>query len=412
MIRPNTLETSDPTAVGPIISAVAVRKEFRRQTQKATSLKERLIRRRGRENRHEEFVALADVTADIAPGSTVGLIGPNGAGKSTLLKVLAGILRPTSGSVEIRGRVASLLELGAGFNGELTGRENVYLNASLLGLSRKETEQAMDSIVDFSELGDFIDEPVKHYSSGMYVRLGFAVAIHVDPDILLVDEVLAVGDEAFQRKCMEKIHSFQEAGKTILFVSHSLGQVEELCTRAIVLDHGIVVDDADPASAIETLRKIMGTDQPPEPVTHTPDNGFRFGELTASLERGGSPVPELGRAREIWIRSEMTVDDHWARRIAEVQVVAMGAFDYPLFRLVAGAAQLPGRAGTWQVDLHLPDVPSLFCRFRLGVQVVDGDGQPLAHTRSRIGYAFDNEQGPALLPVASSIESTMGQEGS
>ncbi len=412
MTKADTFVTSTPDTVEPIISAVAVRKVFRRQSQRATSLKERLLRNRSGTGSNEEFVALAGVTADITPGSTVGLIGPNGAGKSTLLKVLAGILRPTSGTVSIRGRVASLLELGAGFNGELTGRENVYLNASLLGLSRKETDSAMDSIIDFSELADFIDEPVKHYSSGMYIRLGFAVAIHVDPDILLVDEVLAVGDESFQRKCMEKIHSFQEAGKTILFVSHSLGQVEELCTRAIVLHHGVVVDDADPASAIETLRKIMGTDQPAAPVVHTPDTGFRFGELTASLKRGGAAVAELGDHRDLWIRAEMTVDDHWAERIAEVHVVAMGAFDYPLFRVVAEPVQLPTVGGSWNIDIHLPEVPSLFCRFRLGVQVLDVDGQPLAHTRSRIGYALNNNQGPALLPIPFSIESTMGNKGS
>ncbi|MDQ6659115.1 MAG: ABC transporter ATP-binding protein [Actinomycetota bacterium] len=396
-----------PTAE-PIIVADGVRKVFRTHAQHATSLKERVLRRTSRTG-HVDFVALADVTASIAPGSTVGLIGPNGAGKSTLLKVLAGILLPTTGTVKVRGRVASLLELGAGFNGELTGRENVYLNASLLGLSRKETDTAMDSIVDFSELSEFIDQPVKHYSSGMYVRLGFAVAIHVDPDILLVDEVLAVGDESFQRKCMEKIHAFQEAGKTILFVSHSLGQVEELCTRAIVLDHGVMVDDADPASAVETLRKIMGTDEPPAPVAHTPDVGFIFGEVVASLERGGPAVAELGDHQDIWIRSEFTVDDFWANRIAQVHVVAMGAFDYPLFRVVAERADLPTTAGSWQIDFHLPVLPQLFGRFRLGVQVVDDDDQPLAHTRSRIGYALDNKQGPALLPVRYSIESVSGK---
>lgn len=411
MTKADSFVTSTPDTVEPIISAVAVRKVFRRQSQRATSIKERLLRDRSGTGSNEEFVALAGVTADITPGSTVGLIGANGAGKSTLLKVLAGILRPTSGTVSIRGRVASLLELGAGFNGELTGRENVYLNASLLGLSRKETDSAMDSIIDFSELADFIDEPVKHYSSGMYIRLGFAVAIHVDPDILLVDEVLAVGDESFQRKCMEKIHAFQEAGKTILFVSHSLGQVEELCSRAIVLDHGVMVDDADPASAVETLRKIMGTDEPPAPMAHTPDTGFTFGEVVASLTRGGPAVGELGQHQDIWIRSEMTVNDFWATRIAQVQVVAMGAFDYPLFRVLAERADLPATAGSWQVDFHLPDLPQMFGRFRLGVQVVDADDQPLAHTRSRIGYALDNKQGPALLPVRCSIESTACSEG-
>src|SRR5215213_6809055 len=226
------------------IRAVEVTKRFVIHGQRATSLKGRLVRRRGSED--TSFAALNDVSLTIETGHTVGLIGPNGSGKSTLLKVLAGILRPSSGTVQANGRIASLLELGAGFNGELSGRDNVYLNASLLGLSRKETDGLFDSIVAFSELEDFIDNPVKHYSSGMYVRLGFAVAVHVDPDILLVDEVLAVGDEAFARKCLDKIGEFQREGRTILFVTHSLDLVEQICDRAIVLDHGRVVFDGDP----------------------------------------------------------------------------------------------------------------------------------------------------------------------
>ncbi len=313
--------------------------------------------------------------------------------------MLSGILRPTSGTVEVHGRIASLLELGAGFNGELSGRDNVYLNASLLGLSRKETDQAMDSIIEFSELDEFIDQPVKHYSSGMYVRLGFAVAVHVDPDVLLVDEVLAVGDEAFQRKCMAKIQEFQQAGKTILFVSHSLGQVEEMCSRAIVLSNGIVVDDADPASAIETLRRIMGTDEEPVPVAQVPDTGFSFGDIYASITPDGPPVYDLGTPSSVTFSAELTVNDHWARRIDEIHMVAMGGQDYPLFRMVGTADELPRRAGTWQVRFTVDDLPPLFARFRIGVQVVDVDGQPLAHTRSARGYAFDNKRGPALLPV-------------
>ncbi|MCW2493589.1 MAG: transporter related protein, partial [Frankiales bacterium] len=194
------------------ITAHEVSKRFASHTERATSIKERLVRRKAAS---VDFYALRDVSLEIAHGQSVGLIGANGSGKSTLLKVLAGILRPTEGTVEARGRIASLLELGAGFNGELSGRENIYLNASLLGLTRRETDKLYDSIVEFAELAEFIDNPVKHYSSGMYVRLGFSVAVHVDPDILLVDEVLAVGDEHFQRKCLNKIAEFQQAGKTI-----------------------------------------------------------------------------------------------------------------------------------------------------------------------------------------------------
>jgi ABC-2 type transport system ATP-binding protein len=239
------------------ISASGVGKRFQLHHQRATSLKERLLLHRRASS--EEFWALRDVDLEIGGGLTVGLIGPNGSGKSTLLKVLSGILAPTTGTVAVRGRVASLLELGAGFNGELTGRENIYLNAAILGLSRRETSRQFDDIVAFSELEPFIDNQVKHYSSGQYVRLGFAVAVHVDPDILLVDEVLAVGDESFQRKCLIKIAEFQDRGCTILFVTHALDLVPRICGRAVVLDHGRVLHDGDPVEATERLRSLLGT---------------------------------------------------------------------------------------------------------------------------------------------------------
>ncbi len=186
----------------------------------------------------ETFTALEDVSFEVARGSTFAVIGENGSGKSTLLKLVAGITRPTRGSLSVVGRVSALIELGAGFHPEISGRENVAINAMMLGLSRKELECSYDAIVDFAELRDFIDAPVKTYSSGMYMRLGFAVAIHVDPDVLLIDEVLAVGDEAFTRKCLDKIAEFRRRGKTILFVTHSLGLVEKMCDDVLWLSHG------------------------------------------------------------------------------------------------------------------------------------------------------------------------------
>ena len=241
----------------PTIVAAGVGKRFLLHHKRATSLKERLLLHR--QSSSEEFWALRDVDLEIGAGQTVGLIGPNGSGKSTLLKVLSGILAPTTGTVTVRGRIASLLELGAGFNGELTGRENVYLNAAILGLTRRETERYFDDIVAFAELEPFIDNQVKHYSSGQYVRLGFAVAVHVSPDILLVDEVLAVGDESFQRKCLDKIGEFQQRGCTILFVTHALDLIPRICSRGVVLDHGRVLHDGDPVEAAERLRSLLGT---------------------------------------------------------------------------------------------------------------------------------------------------------
>jgi len=223
----------------PAVAVDGVSKRFKLHRERPTSLKERVVSFR-RAERAEDFWALRDISAEIPTGTTVGLIGANGSGKTTLLKIIGGIIRPTSGEVRTRGRIAALLELGAGFHPELTGRENVYLNASILGLSRRETDSYFDRIVEFSELERFIDNQVKHYSSGMFVRLGFAVAIHVDPDILLVDEVLAVGDEAFQRKCLDRVAGFQQEGRTMIIVSHDADLVARVCDQAIMLDGGRV----------------------------------------------------------------------------------------------------------------------------------------------------------------------------
>jgi ABC-2 type transport system ATP-binding protein len=232
-----------------------VSKHFRLYHEHYSTLKERFIHF-GR-TPYEEFWALKDINFSVEEGSTVGILGHNGSGKSTLLKCVAGILQPTSGEIRTRGRVAALLELGAGFNHELTGRENVYMNASILGLSKKETERIFDEIVAFAELEKFIDMQVRHYSSGMYVRLGFAVAVNVEPDILLVDEVLSVGDEAFQRKCIERVKKFQREGRTILFVTHAPDLVRQICNRAVVLDHGNLVIDAPPGEAVRAFRETL-----------------------------------------------------------------------------------------------------------------------------------------------------------
>ncbi len=228
-----------------VISIEHLSKEFVLKQAAPRSFQELVVDllRRKTHSQVERFVALDDVSLEIEQGETVGLIGPNGAGKSTLLKLVAGIIEPTSGNVQIYGRVGALLELGAGFHPDLTGRENIYLNGSILGLSRAEIQDKMDDIISFAELERFIDAPVRHYSSGMYVRLGFSVAVHTEPQILLVDEVLAVGDAAFQRKCMDKIDDMRRAGVTILFVSHSAELVRKICKRAVWLDAGRCVAD-------------------------------------------------------------------------------------------------------------------------------------------------------------------------
>jgi len=206
---------------------------------------------------YHEFWALQEVSFEVKKGETVGIIGRNGSGKSTLLQIICGTLSPTVGNVQIKGRIAALLELGSGFNPEFTGRENVYMNAAVLGLSKEEVDIRFDDIAVFADIGDFIDQPVKSYSSGMVVRLAFAVAINVDPEILIVDEALSVGDELFQRKCFSRIESIKNSGSTILFVSHSATTIVELCDRAILLDAGELLAFGDPKLIVEKYQKLL-----------------------------------------------------------------------------------------------------------------------------------------------------------
>jgi ABC-2 type transport system ATP-binding protein len=276
----------------PAVRVEHVSKRFRLYHERASSLKERIINRRRAE--YEEFWALKDVSLEIEGSTTAGLIGRNGSGKTTLLKTVAGIIRPTEGRVTTRGRIASLLELGAGFHPDLTGRENVYLNASILGLTRKETDRYFDDIVAFAELGEFIDMQVRHYSSGMYVRLGFAVAVHVDPEILIVDEVLAVGDEAFQRRCLGRIRDFQREGRTIVFVTHAVDIVREICTKAYFLKQGVVAAEGRPSDVVDAFRRhIHGGD--PEQTGPVDERGT--GEASLSDVRF---VDDAGEERQVY----------------------------------------------------------------------------------------------------------------
>jgi ABC-type polysaccharide/polyol phosphate transport system ATPase subunit len=245
----------------PVIAVDGVSKRFRRTLpgDRLRTLKSALLGgTRTRDlPRDETIPALEEVSFDVARGESFGVIGGNGSGKSTLLKLVAGMMRPTTGTLVVDGRVAALIELGAGFHPEITGRENVYINGAVLGLSRREIDRRYRDIVDFSGLGDFMEEPVKNYSSGMYVRLGFAVAIHTEPDVLLVDEVLSVGDEAFAHRCIRRIEEFLAAGKTLLLVSHSLDLVSELCDRVLWLDRGVPRRIGEPRRVIDAYRQAV-----------------------------------------------------------------------------------------------------------------------------------------------------------
>jgi ABC-2 type transport system ATP-binding protein len=243
------------TASAAAIELVDVSKRFRLYHEKYSSLKERAIH--FGQMPFEEFWALKDLSMAIAEGETVGLLGHNGSGKSTLLKCIAAILQPTSGRIVVRGQLAAMLELGAGMQPDLSGRDNIFLNATLLGVPRREIERRFDEIVAFAELEHFIDNQVKYYSSGMYARLGFAVAVNVEPDVLLIDEVLAVGDENFQRKCLERIKRFQAEGRTIVLVTHSPDLVRRICDRCYVLNRGSLAGEGPPGEAIRIFRDTL-----------------------------------------------------------------------------------------------------------------------------------------------------------
>ncbi len=231
----------------PIIEFENVTKKFILQNQK--TFKEFLPALFSRQKTKNNLLALSNISFTISPGESLGIIGPNGSGKSTILKLIAGVTAPTSGRVTVNGRVSPLIELGAGFHPELSGRENIYLNGAILGLSQKEIGRNFDNIVNFAGLWEFIDQPIKHYSSGMYMRLAFAVAVHTNPQILIIDEILAVGDAEFQEKCFQRMEEFKRSGVTIIFVSHSLGQIENFCHRVLHVQHGQLIADG-PAGEI------------------------------------------------------------------------------------------------------------------------------------------------------------------
>ena len=242
------------------MSDVAVRvdhvsKSFRLYHERNQTIKSAVMR--GRTSVHEDFWALKDVTFDVPSGSTFGLIGSNGSGKSTLLKCLANIYFPNKGSITHFGRIAAMLEVGSGFHTELSGRENIFLNGSILGMSKKEITRKYDEIVDFSGVEQFIDQPVKNYSSGMYVRLGFAIAINVDPDILVVDEVLAVGDAEFQEKCFQKFRDFRREGRTVIMVTHSMDAVEQMCDQAAWINHGELMAVGEAGATIQAYKDSL-----------------------------------------------------------------------------------------------------------------------------------------------------------
>ncbi len=240
----------------PSIEFDNVVQRFRVIRERSDTLRELFAKITRRQTSYHDFLALKGVSFSVDSGEMLGIVGRNGSGKSTILKIIAGVYTPTSGRVEVHGKIAPLIELGAGFHHELTGRENILLNGLLLGLTRSQILEREPQIIEFAELGDFIDAPVKQYSSGMYMRLAFSVATEVDPDILLIDEILAVGDTRFQQKCMDRIRQFRAAGKTIVFVSHELNSIRELCDRVLLIHRGELLEDGLPSDVIARYEEL------------------------------------------------------------------------------------------------------------------------------------------------------------
>ena len=359
------------------IVATDISKVFKLHVNPASSMKERMVRM-GR-TKTREFTALQPLDLTVGTGETLGILGHNGSGKSTLLKCISGILKPTTGQIQLRGRIASLLELGAGFHPELTGRENVYINAAFLGITRHEIERRFDDIVEFAELSEFIDEPVKHYSSGMYVRLGFAVAINLEPDILLVDEVLAVGDEVFQQKCLDRVRQFQQEGRTILVVTHAADVVRQVCNRAIVLHHGEKVADTTPGDAIRVFRERLHGALDEATML---DSGGPLHITDVHVRIGGDddhrPInPGEALALEVSYRTDRTLR-HPVLNVSIVSTSGQTMFETDFDLTAEGVGSLDGE-GTVRVEFSR--VPLLDGRYAVSTRLTDRDDAELAAVR-------------------------------
>ncbi len=343
-------------------------------------LKQMLVR--GRRRYYREFTALENVSFELRHGEVLGLIGRNGAGKSTLLQLICGTLNPSSGQVAVQGRVAALLELGAGFNPEFSGRENIYLNASVLGLSKAEIDARYASIVDFAGIGDFIEQPVKTYSSGMYVRLAFSIATSVDPDILIVDEALSVGDGAFARKSFDRIMQLKAKGATILFCSHSIYQIEALCTRALWLDKGTVQMIGDPSSVAARYQNFLDMDA--APADSEPDRGYIPSPtgtariLATQLSVDGNPGSSLSvRSHEqsVAIAVGFASDPALPAPVVGLMVhSADGRVIASSSTQADGIVLVRDEAGRGLAQLEFPQIPLLKGEYYVGVYLLSEDG--------------------------------------
>lgn len=358
----------------PAIVVEGVSKQFMLRNEAASSLKEAITSRR--RSKRKEFLALDDVSIEIPSGSMYGLVGHNGSGKSTLLRCIAGIYRPTIGTVTTTGRISALLELGSGFHPDLTGRENIYLNAAIIGLSREEVDDRLEDIVEFSGISRFIDMPIKHYSSGMYVRLGFAVAVHVDPEILIIDEVITVGDEQFQRQCFDYLYDLRRRGVTIVVVSHSLSIVQTMCDKAAWLDHGVLQVAGDSVDVVDAYLKRVNETERSGASTGAARVSDHFGTgeiVVTSIEfldpSGAVKAATSGEDLTIrlnWEAPTRVEDPVFAISIRHENGTVVSSSTTGVADVVTGSCE-----GTGSVDYRIPALPVMPGSYEIFTSVLD-----------------------------------------
>ena len=391
-----------------------VSKSFRVYRQRTESLKEALLHRR--RGVYDQFWALKDVSFSIEPGTTVGIIGSNGSGKSTTLKLMARILYPNAGQIAVRGRLSALLELGTGFHPDYTGRENIFLNGALLGLRREVIRRRLDDIIGFADIHGFIDNPVKTYSSGMYMRLGFAIAVNVDPDVLLIDEVLAVGDADFAQKCYERINRFRSEGKTIVLVSHDLAAVRRFCDRTIWIDRGSIRADGSPADVTERyVADVQHHVESDDPRGAPPRGGTREVEIARVELLGphGEPQYLLSPAEPLTIRISYNAKRAVPKPVFRIAILsAEGVICYETSNKLAGKTIRQIR-GSGSVSLAIPQLNLLEGGYLVSVTIVDeGDRVTFDHWDRRVEFRVRQRGGEQQGLVYMAAHWSVNGEGS
>lgn len=415
---------SDLNQQSPLLELISVSKRFQLKTEHHRSIQDSFVQFwRRKRTPVDEFWPLRDVSLTLHAGESIGILGQNGSGKSTLLKILTGVLQPTSGQVHARGRIAALLELGAGFHPELTGRENIYLNGSVYGIGRREMQRQLESIIDFAELGEFIDMPVKHYSSGMYVRLGFAVAIHTDPEVLIVDEVLTVGDQVFQQKCLQRILEMQATGVAIVLVSHNLEDVRRLCQRAMWLQNGEVRADGEALDVADNYlaytselyyarRRAEQAEEDAESTPPVSSASHRWGTYQAEIARVDFYNCQGEAVTQFLPGETMTIRIHYAAH----ERITKPTFGLAIYRhdgmhvngpnSVDEGYQLDEIAGAGVMEYQIEQLPLNPGRFELTVAIYNRNST-IAFDHQHRMYAFEvmaprgrSEEGVVHIPAA------------